>query len=141
MTNFIMRESKQRVDHPERHPDYARVKAVGEKNMREGKLKFENEAQKRDYMRAVDSNPNNVPGIPAFYPPVQIKSYLNFDFPSGEKSNFRFDKTVVNTLYLYCENCRGVREVSPTARVTPHEISQDTCYCKVCGTEKKYRLK
>ena len=54
-------------DHPSRDPDYADVVRAGKVRMKQ--MKFESEAHERDYMKQVNSNPNNVPGI-AVYPSV-----------------------------------------------------------------------
>ena len=59
-------------DHPSRDPLRKKMEAQGESRLRRGKLKFENEAEKRDYMRQVNSNPHNVPGYPPFYPPAKV---------------------------------------------------------------------
>ena len=45
---------------------------IGARRLKEGKFKLENEAQKRDYMRAVNSNPLNQPGMPVFFPPTLL---------------------------------------------------------------------
>ncbi len=62
--------------HPESHPGYASAVKKGEQNL--SKLKFDSEAQKSDYMKAVASNPNNVPGLPVFYPPLGLGTFSGF---------------------------------------------------------------
>ena len=36
-------------------------------------MQFDNPAQRRDYERLVASNPNNVAGMPAFFPPIKMQ--------------------------------------------------------------------
>jgi hypothetical protein len=137
-----VKKSTDRVDDPRRHPTYERDRKIGERNLREGKMKFENDAQRRDYFKAVESNPLNVAGIPAFAPPLQIKSYIDFTLPElsdEEKLKIRFD--TIRTIFLYCSNCRSVRESSSVARVSEHNISKTDCFCKTCGKHKDFRIK
>jgi hypothetical protein len=76
----IVKKSQPRIDikHPEStDPSWERRRIVGEKNWREGKIKIENEAHERDYLKKVGSNPANVKGLPVFYPPLTIRSAMN----------------------------------------------------------------
>ena len=54
-----------------------RKKRIAEKNIKEGKMQFATESEERDYRNRVNSNPNNVYGLPAFYPAQEIRSSLN----------------------------------------------------------------
>lgn len=62
----------EKYDHPSRHPDYERAVKAGKERL--PKLKFENEAAKRDYLWYASQNENNVPGLPEFFPPVKARS-------------------------------------------------------------------
>jgi hypothetical protein len=53
-------------------PKFKRRKDVGEQHWKNGKMKFENDAQERDYLKKVESNPANQRGLPIFFPPLQI---------------------------------------------------------------------
>jgi hypothetical protein len=71
-----MKESKPRkIKHASDDPLRAKKEAVGAKNY--PKMKFENEAERRDYEKRVASNPMNVKGRPAFYPALELRSSLN----------------------------------------------------------------
>jgi hypothetical protein len=72
---FIIKEHKHKIDpkHPEStDPSYAKDWAKGQENLRNGRMKFENDAERRDYEKKCQSNPANIPGCPAFAPPLQI---------------------------------------------------------------------
>lgn len=141
--NIIVRKSRARVDHPERHPGYSAAVEAGRRNLATGRMKFENEAEKRDYMRAVRSNPNNVPGLPTFYPPEQIRSFVTVSIDeqmTREKIQRRLDIECTKDVYLYCPNCRGAREASAVSRTTPHTITRTGSHCKICGAAKPFRL-
>lgn len=73
---------------------------LGAKRMREGKVTFENDAERRDYERAVNSNPNNVMGCPTFFPPLKIKSICGIAHDC-EKSGHRWS----NTIDKFCTVC------------------------------------
>ena len=146
---IFVKKGQQRIDDPRRHPSYEHDRRKGEQLWKAGKMKFENEAQKRDYLKRVAANPVNVPGIPAFAPPLEIKSYISIpteeDKPMSvqemhEMVKERVAREQVKEVYLVCENCRGLRETSGTSRVTLHQISQSNCYCMTCGRTKNYRL-
>jgi hypothetical protein len=143
MSNFIIRKTSDRITRPQDRPDYQRALAVGEKRLATGKMSFESEGQRRDYMRSVSANPNNVPGLPAFFPPEQVRSFVAMqaqEISPLEKFLNKVDNESVKSIYLYCQSCRGPRESSSSARVTEHSISKTDCFCKTCGASKKYRI-
>ena len=70
--NIIVREGRQRMPDPSRDPDRKRAEAKGKQQL--AKMKFENDAQRRDYEKAVKANEQNVLGLPNFFPPTVIKS-------------------------------------------------------------------
>jgi len=74
----ITPKPKQKVDpkNPASHPDWAKAVKKGEENL--PKMKFESEGQKRDYLREVAKNPNNVPGLPIFYPPQGLGTFSGY---------------------------------------------------------------
>jgi hypothetical protein len=73
MITPIIKKSERRVDpkDPKTNPAYAKMLEKAE--VAKHHLKFENEAEQRDYERDIKSNPNNVYGLPAFYPAEKIK--------------------------------------------------------------------
>jgi hypothetical protein len=77
--HIIVKPHEERIDHPNRNPDYERAVARGMADY--SSMKFENEAERRDYLRRIDSNPNNVPGLPEFYPPEKIRSVGGLGHP------------------------------------------------------------
>lgn len=73
-SNIAVKESKPRpIRSVKDDPNYEERVRKGKLRMANGDLKFNNEADKRDYERRVASNPNNVPGLPAFFPPLTLK--------------------------------------------------------------------
>lgn len=140
--HVIVKKSPHRVDprSPQStDPRYERDRKIGERRMREGKLTFANAHEEKEYWKAVESNPINVPGLPAFAPPLQIKSYvpINFKDTTVRELNVGLPRTIE----LYCENCqRPKRSEFPVSRVTPHQISKTGSFCKLCGKEKPYHV-
>ncbi len=146
---IFVKKGQMRIDDPRRHPSYERDRRKGEQLWKAGKMKFENEAQKRDYLKRVNANPANVVGIPAFAPPLEIKSYISMPQEEDKQMSVqeihemvkeKVARDQVKELYFVCVDCRGLRETSPTTRVTLHQVSRDTCYCMTCGRTKDYRL-
>ncbi|MBE3141809.1 MAG: hypothetical protein IMZ53_14635 [Thermoplasmata archaeon] len=88
MPEIIVKKSPHRInprDPQHTDPMWEKRREIGEKRLREGKFKkFENEFEKKDYMRKVESSPSNVPGIPVFYPPLTIRSAMNDARPAVE---------------------------------------------------------
>lgn len=57
---------------PQKDPGYQRsIEYVGQHG---DQMKFATESERKDYERAVKANPNNVLGMPAFYPKVPMQS-------------------------------------------------------------------
>ncbi len=107
MTHIIVKPHEQRIDHPSRNPDWERANAIGKREYE--KMEFESEGDRRDYLRRVDGNPNNVPGLPTFYGPEKIRSVGGLGNPlplmscghRAQKIMARFDaaeKVLVNDL-------------------------------------------
>lgn len=98
MEIIVKQSSGPRMDHPSRNPDWERAVEIGKREF--AKMEFRSEGEKRDYLRNVYANPNNVPGLPEFYPPVKIRSAVSGfgNMPTmacGHKSRrsiLRFDK-------------------------------------------------
>lgn len=80
MSNFIIKESPMKVDPktPESHPDYKKSVNAGRRAMAAGDLTFNDRGDEERYWKAVKSNPNNVPGLPAFYPPLKLPKISGF---------------------------------------------------------------
>ncbi len=91
---------------PSRDPE----RKLAEKKAAEGRkrMKFENEAQERDYMKAVNANPNNIPGLPTFFPPTTIKSSYSRSDWNCEAHGHRWS----NTQQKWCLSC-GIDKVEP----------------------------
>lgn len=75
---IAVKKSEPKVDPktPESHPGYKAAAAKAKAGME--KMKFESEGQKKDYLRAVARNPNNIPGLPVFYPPLSMGVFSGF---------------------------------------------------------------
>lgn len=131
---IIVKKSSARVDpkRPQSHPGYEAAVRAGKK--RASQLKFENEAAHRDYMKALEKNPNNVYGMPPFYPPLpNPRSFVSIEKRElSEKEIFdRFREKVIHDTDLFCRPCD---------RVTSHSIGFNQCFCHKCGTQKNWRL-
>ena len=74
--NFVFKDTPKKIMHPTDNPAWEKKKRIAAKRVRDGKLKFSNEAEERDYVKRVNSNPNNVYGLPAFYPSQTLTSSL-----------------------------------------------------------------
>ena len=113
-------EAKIKVDPktPESHPNYKAAAEKAKKNL--PKMKFENEAQKRDYLKAVGKNRNNLPGLPVFYPPESIGTFTGFAGIDIEKKDMlpcgkvwvhaKYDDKGVATYKCAGCNCEGFKE-------------------------------
>ncbi len=77
MHDIHIKKVTHKVDpsHPQStDPTWEKAYLKGQAKLRAGKFKLENEADQRDYERAITSNPGNVPGMPAFFPPLEMRS-------------------------------------------------------------------
>lgn len=101
--------------------------------MAEGRLKFEDKGQEESYWKAVKANPANVPGLPPFAPPLEIKTTMSgINTPEiTESAVFRRNLTkLVKDIELFCKTCD---------KLTRHQISPEQSYCTACGSQKAYR--
>lgn len=98
--HFVNKPRHTNPNDPTDHPGYKEMMSKAPERM--AKMSFENDAEKRDYMKRVNANPNNVPGLPAFFPATKIASFLNStggdaayvcDF-CGFRAQFRAEKCV-----------------------------------------------
>jgi hypothetical protein len=67
----VMKMSDPRTD-----PLRKKAEAVAMKRIKEGKHKVDPE-YREEYDRRIRSNPANIPGMPAFFPPIHIRSAMN----------------------------------------------------------------
>ena len=70
---FVNQGRPREIRHPSDDPNYAERVYKGKVRIANGDLKFANEGDRKDYERRVASNKNNVPGLPAFFPPEVLK--------------------------------------------------------------------
>jgi hypothetical protein len=87
MAEIIIKQSEPKLD---RYPEQEKAIAYGKKNWERiaddigpGRT-FETEGQKRDYLRRVSSNKDNVPGIPTFLPAEYLSISLSGIRPARE---------------------------------------------------------
>ena len=130
--DIITKPGRLKIDpkRPESDPRYAKAAAAAKRNF--AKMKFENDAQKRDYLRSYSGNPHNLPGLPAFYPNLRIREFQNFSWYEDEEKQrqWRLRQLKIRDTELRCPTCE---------RVTPHSISPEGSYCKKCGNHNIYR--
>ena len=132
---IITRKPTQRVDpkHPEStDPNFERDRRRGEANWGNMQKKFENDAEKRDYLRAVASNPGNVLGVPPFYPPLRIApQYVGSFVEISTLEKLRWlEKEAQYEFPLFCGTCDAL---------TTHVVAATYSYCRKCGYQKPYR--
>jgi hypothetical protein len=120
---------KERADHPTRQRWWK--DGLKTATRRQKTMKFENAAEETDYRKMVNRNPNNIYGLPAFYPAIEIKSFVGEGiseedwkriFGDHPRSELRIDDRV-----LFCDSCH---------KRTIHAISESFMYCRKCGTQK-----
>jgi hypothetical protein len=85
---------------PSRDPERKMAEAKGKQQL--AKMKFENDAQRRDYEKSVKANDQNVMGIPPFFPPTVIRSSGFFSLKRDcQKQGHRWS----NTMDAWCLDC------------------------------------
>jgi len=132
--NFIIKNSPRRIDpkHPEStDPSWRQAYEAGQRLLKSGKVKFESEAEERDYYRRIRSNPGNVPGLPEFFPPLKIGP---FTVPKDvkelkQKRQLRWEPW--RDIELYCRHCE---------KVTLHYIDNKGGYCHKCATPISWHI-
>lgn len=97
-------------------------------------MKFENDSARRDYLKRIAKNPNNVPGLPEFYPPLSTRSFtvLNDRVDEFYKSRLsREEKRMRSTkeTELFCVYCE---------RITRNRINGESSYCRSCNEANRY---
>jgi hypothetical protein len=74
MSNVVIKDTTQKITDPSNDPTYKSALYSGQENWKKMESGFETEGQKKDYLRAVGKNKNNVVGYPPFFPPEKIRS-------------------------------------------------------------------
>ena len=74
MSDFFFKSKGKEIRHPNDDPQRKMKEAKGRHIIESGQLTFESEGKRKDYERAVNSNPMNIPGLPEFFPPQVFKS-------------------------------------------------------------------
>jgi hypothetical protein len=64
-----------KANDPKTDPNYRKAVALGQRRIREGKHKVDPE-HREEYNKRLRGNPLNVDGIPAFLPPLHIRSAM-----------------------------------------------------------------
>lgn len=85
--HIVIRGPKERPADPTRPETYAGYHEAyaKAKQMNFGRdIEFNSEGERKDYERAVRSNPSNIPGLPAFFPPLETKVFVPMDTSPAE---------------------------------------------------------
>jgi hypothetical protein len=133
MGEIIVKNPTRKITHPTDDPMWERKKKIAEKNIKAGKLKFENEADERDYRRRVNASKFNVYGTPAFYPSDKIKPLCVGDLPDMTEEDWQkieLEKKrieAIKDIDLFCIRCE---------KVTSHSISPEQSFCHDCGKQR-----
>jgi hypothetical protein len=145
MPAIIIRESKPRINpkDPTAHPGYARAVAAGKSRL--GKMEFENAAQRADYERSVRANPNNVMGLPNFYPPEELKSFMNDikqqpDPNEDRKRQYFAMRELIQhekDIELWCEGCK---QETVHCVMKPEFHDGMRSFCRKCGRQNVFHL-
>lgn len=128
---IIVKKSARHIDpkHPEStDPNWSRAYAKGQESLARGTFKIGDPGEREAYRKALKSNPQNVPGIPAFFPPLRIPPMVVPDASDiGEEERLR--RRVIDALYadgeLYCKICDSMQTFA---------LSPVSSFCKKCGT-------
>jgi len=136
----FLKSEERKVDprKPDTHPGY--LSALMAARVHKQEMHFENDAEQRDYDRAIKSNPNNIPGLPPFYPPEKIPAISGIDIRPQRKffawgkwreipirERFTEDDLRVlsgHDINLFCSMC---------GKVTSHAINKKGSFCHKCG--------
>jgi len=78
MSDFYFKTQEREIHHPNDDPNRASMVKKGLERWKRGDMKFENPLEEREYLQSVASNPHNVLGYPAWYPPEKIVSFGKF---------------------------------------------------------------
>lgn len=145
MPAIIMKEStgKRNPKDPRSNPNYERAVAAGKRRL--STMQFESEAQRKDYERSIASNPNNVMGLPNFFPPEQLKSFMSdikeqVDPNADRKRQFFAIRELIEhqkDMDLWCEGCK--KETTHCVML-PHFHDGQRSFCKTCGRQGEYHL-
>ena len=126
----IRRDLKRKISYPTDDPEMETIRNKGLARWNRGDMKFENEAEKRDYIKRVQSNKFNTIGYPAFYPPERIKPLYVGDIPpltEEQLQKIEIEKkrtALIKDVDLFCMKCD---------KITSHSISPDQAFCHDCG--------
>lgn len=130
MSNFIIKQSPARkIKHPSDDPNHAKSVAIGQRNLQTGKMKFESEAEKRDYEKRVRANDFNVMGRPAWYPAQQIRALSIADIPEPTEEDLQRMEAEKKRL----EAIKDIDLPCPVCGITSHSVSPDQAFCHKCG--------
>ena len=144
MPAIIMKESQRRdPKDPRSNPNYERAVAAGKQRLKT--MQFENEAQRRDYEKSIASNPNNVMGLPNFFPPEQLKSYMSDikeqrDPNEDRKRQFFAIRELIEhqrDTELWCEGCQK-ETIHCVMKPEFHDGMRS--FCKSCGRANVFHL-
>ncbi len=133
MTQLNVKGSPRKIDPraPKSHPGYQ--KAIRAAERRQKQMTFESEGQRKDYERKVNSNPNNILGLPPFYPPEVLRTAgidkVLTDEEKKQKETWDKKLVVMGNTRLWCTRCR---------KETEHGIDMESSYCKKCGGKAPY---
>ena len=129
MSEIFVRPSRQKLDprDPKSDPGYERALKAGER--RAPNMKFESEGERRDYERAVKSNPHNIYGLGSYFPPLRIRSFvpLRREISEAEREQIaldRFKENCIKTIPLFCTVCD---------RITDHQGTRSRLNCQTCA--------
>lgn len=137
---ILVRKSKHRVniyDPEHTDPSWRSAYEVGQKRIKDGKLKFENRGEEERSWKEVNANPANVPGLAPFFPRlprIQEMVHLSSDgvLTEAEILHRFIEKASRNKdIDLFCPACD---------EVTSHAIGRSSCFCHTCGRFRKERL-
>lgn len=139
-----MAQGRRDPKNPASDPGWEKAVAVGKSRVKD--LKFKSEGDRKDYERAVSRNPNNVMGLPPFYPPEQIKMFMS-SMPQKSKEQiaaerkkrewFMIRELASNHTELFCESCKKVTE---WGIVQPEYYSGMYSWCTKCGRQGPFHM-
>ena len=65
----------------ESNPNFEKAHRIGQENLKtwDEEKRWDSPTQRAEFLAATARNPHNAPGLPPFFPPLEIKSFINYD--------------------------------------------------------------
>ena len=83
VTTIIKKNEGRKLDpkRGESNPNFELAHKIGQENLKQwdAEKRWDSPKQRDEYIAVGAKNPHNAPGLPPFFPPLEIKSFINYD--------------------------------------------------------------